>query len=212
MKNLLKKIVATSETYGRFLNTLSMLEYVGARKIIKSQEQEQINEQLLSHVAKEIHHALVIKCAAKKYAGNMCDNYVLGGLLCGLEAYRYFQMVDHAIQLELGDQADAWRAYVYTSVVIETRGILVYSLFDEVLQEVGKPKVFDDIIPDQQSNLTHLAKIMHTLPNFELTVARLRAIEDREFAAFLQALSKAVEYQGESCPDNPSAQILSSSK
>jgi hypothetical protein len=197
MKNLLKKIIATPELYGRFLNTLSMMEYVGARKIIKSQQQENINERLLNHVAQEIQHALIIKHAAKKCADNLCDSYVLGGLLCGLEAYHYFQAVDHATQRELENQANEWYAYIYTTVIMKTRGILVYSLLDEVLQEMGKPKVFDDIVTEQQCHLNELAKIMHTLPNFDLTVARVRNIEEKEFTVFLQALGGAVEYQEE---------------
>lgn len=197
MKNLLKKIIETPINYARFLNTFSMLEYVGARKIIKSQQQEDMNEQLLDHVARQIRHALIIKCAAKKYAGELCDNYLVGGLMCGLEAYQYFQNIDHAMKTEPIGALNSFHAYLYTTVIIETRGIMVYSLIDEVLEEAGKATVFSDIIIENKQHLAGVTKIIHSLPNFDLTVARLRGMEEKEFSVFLQALGGAVGYKGE---------------
>lgn len=197
MKNLLKKIIDTPIAYGRFLNTLSMLEYVGARKIIKSQRQEDINEQTLAHVVKEIRHALTIKSAAKENAHDICDTYIMDGLLCGFEAYRYFQTMECAVQEELADQPNFFHVYLYTTVILQTRGIMFYSLVDEVLQELDKPTVFGDIIIEETQHLEGLSKVMHTLPNFDLTIGRLRSIEEPAFGLFLRALGVAIGYEGD---------------
>jgi hypothetical protein len=98
MKTILKRIIEDKEIYARFLNTLSLLEYVGARKILKSQSQDHIDEKVLAHISEELRHAQVLKRVALKNAPGICQTYAPAALFCGKEAFQYFQAVDQAVE------------------------------------------------------------------------------------------------------------------
>src|SRR3954466_7408301 len=61
---LLGDVVAVPGVHARFVNTLSRLEYVGVRKMLKSRRSERMDLDGLQHVLDEGVHALRLKKAA----------------------------------------------------------------------------------------------------------------------------------------------------
>ena len=190
MQQLLKKIIGVPDQYARFLNTLSLLEYIGARKIIKSQQQQQLNEKLLAHVNEELRHAFILKRAALKISAQ-CDSYAASHLLCGIEAVHYFQTVDHATVTELQD-SNPWHCYLFTTLLLELRALEFYSLFEQSLRELGKRSIFRGILAEENRHLQDMLAWMRLIPDYDDKLTRLKNIEMGEFAVFMQAVEICV--------------------
>src|SRR3954454_5441050 len=94
---VLERIVASREAHARFVNTLSRLEYVGVRKMLKSRRSEHIDLDGLQHVLDEGVHALRLKkapVALGAAAGVDVSTFAPEHTLAGDEAERYFQALD----------------------------------------------------------------------------------------------------------------------
>src|SRR4051795_5042096 len=64
LETLLDRIIPRPDLHARFVNTLSRLEYVGVRKILKSRRAERLDQDGLQHILDEAVHALRLKKAA----------------------------------------------------------------------------------------------------------------------------------------------------
>jgi hypothetical protein len=100
---LLDRIIAQPREHARMLNTLSRLEYVGVRKMLKTRRAERLNLDGLQHVLDETVHALRLKKAALALAG-ACETvesvatFSDADTLAGDAAENYLQGVDHAAE------------------------------------------------------------------------------------------------------------------
>lgn len=127
---LLARIIDDDDLHARWLNTLSYLEYVGARKIIKSQNEDDVDLGLLEHMAEEIHHAYFLKKLAHRYFSQSFSGK--DSLLAKNAAKNYVQSVDaHCARFA----RTAHHAYLLTSYVIETRALVLYTVYDDHLQK-----------------------------------------------------------------------------
>ena len=68
-------VMQDDHIHARWLNTFSFLEYIGFRKIVKSQRAEVLNRSLLVHALEEGRHALLLKKLAVKLGGSKFDFY-----------------------------------------------------------------------------------------------------------------------------------------
>ena len=64
--SFLDLLIKSNYLHGKLLNTLSLLEYTGARKIVKSQLETNIDLKTLNHMQDEIKHAQMFKRYAHK--------------------------------------------------------------------------------------------------------------------------------------------------
>ena len=62
-KQVLSELVKHNELHAKFLNTISLMEYMGARKIVKSQLEKNVDSEVLAHMTEEIRHAQIFKKA-----------------------------------------------------------------------------------------------------------------------------------------------------
>jgi hypothetical protein len=191
MKKIVEKIIQIPFLYARLLNTLSLLEYIGGRKIIKSQQQETINYNILAHAAEELRHAQVLKKAALKLEPDLCKTYAAHSLLCGAEACDYFQKIDHAAIIET-QETDAWKSYLYTSYLIETRAIKFYKLFEEVLAEHHQMSVFRGILIEENRHLDEIEMLLKQVitNNFKLKI--LQDFEEQTFNQLIEVINNYV--------------------
>jgi hypothetical protein len=77
LESLVDKIVADQVLHARWLNTFSYLEYVGFRKIVKSQKAEALTAAILGHACEEGRHALGLKKLALRLGGAEFDSYLI---------------------------------------------------------------------------------------------------------------------------------------
>jgi hypothetical protein len=94
LEECLAKILDDPNLHASWLNTFSYLEYVGFRKIVKSQASDSMSLETLGHAVEEGRHALRLKRLAVKVGGVAFDSYRAEKLLCGDAAEAYFQKLD----------------------------------------------------------------------------------------------------------------------
>jgi len=191
MKTILKKIINSPIILAKFLNTLSLLEYIGARKIIKSQQQENIDEKILAHAIEELRHALLLKKASRKIMPDLCKTYLPNELLCGTAAVNYFQIIDQAVAQQLGNN-NLLQAYLYTTFLIETRAIEFYLLIEEILAELNKPSLFRGIITEENRHLTEILNCLQNDVTFRNNINLLIAIEQNTFNRLIKIIENSI--------------------
>src|SRR6185369_15457768 len=140
LDSFLAGVVAAPALHARFVNTLSRLEYVGVRKILKSRRSERIGIDGLQHILDEAVHALRLKKAAVALAGGGADGVVTfadDATLAGDAGEGYLQALDRRAEEALLDLDPAERAeanYHLTSAAIEVRAQVFYPLYDQCLK------------------------------------------------------------------------------
>lgn len=183
-----------NDILGRFFNTLSFMEYIGARKIIKSQVQETLHEEVLSHMYEEIRHAYVLKKAAMKFAPEVCATYAPEALLAGEAAARYMQSVDRATVEKFNEQ-DPATCYLYTTLLVEERANEYYVLIDEALQANGHAPVFRGILVEEERHLAEITAALQKYSNAFERLPILRTIETEAFDKYLTAMRLEVSQE-----------------
>ena len=189
-----ESLVPSPERHARWLNTVSMLEATGARKIWKSQGKDGLNEQVLRHASEESRHALFFKRAAQRVHPGICDGYEDHELLEGLAARRYFQSLDHGIferLLAAVPEAKARAlAYLYVTLAIEERAQCLYPIYDTVLRRHRIPVTLRGIIEEEDQHLEEMIEGIEALdPEATLRRAEFQTLETELFAAFFSQLN-----------------------
>jgi hypothetical protein len=191
---LLDRMIADPARHGRFVNTLSLMEYIGARKILKSQPAAGFTVELLAHVSEEIRHAHVLKRLALKLHPAL-ETYAPGFLLAPAAASGYMQAVDRAAEADLalsGGGAQPWVNYLYTTLLVEERAGGFYPAYAERLAPLGHAGVIQGILREEENHLRQVVDhLLHDDPEGRARLNRLRAVETGAFEKWLAELQKA---------------------
>jgi hypothetical protein len=175
----------------RFFNTLSMLEYIGARKILKSQSEEGMSLTLLTHAAEELRHAKALKGLSERLGGTSRTGYATQETLAGSDARTYFQTLDDRVADEVGAEAPRL-AYLYETLLIEERALLAYPALMKALWSPWVEAVGRGILAEEDR---HMEEIQRALASDDAghaaRLGRLRAAEETLFAEFARALVEA---------------------
>lgn len=193
---ILARLIHHPGRHARFLNTLSLLEYIGVRKILKSQPAETLSAGMLEHVLEEARHAYVLKQLALRVGGEAVATYAAPALLCGEEARRYIQTLDRSAEIDLKEsRLPAGGApavnYLYTTLLIEERAGAVYPLYEPLLAQVGLGGILAGIVREEEGHLTAvMRRVMAEDAAHAPRLERLRRAERRAYAAFVGALDR----------------------
>ena len=189
-------IVADDALHARWLNTFSYLEYVGFRKIVKSQRAEALTAEILTHALEEGRHALGLKKIALKIGGEAFANYAPETMLCGDEAEDYFQSLDGACDEAFADRPEALRAklvYCYVTWLIERRALQVYGLYKDALGSSPVAGRIAGLLMEEEKHLSDVeAEIGAADPDFATRAPKLEAIEATLYERFIDALVAAL--------------------
>ena len=182
---LLTRIVNDRNVHARFANTLSFLEYIGARKILKSQEQFGVTGDLLAHVSEEIRHAQLFKRIALSLDPTVTD-YRPENLWRGQTAQAYFQGLDKAASQLLANQStcDDHKIrinYLLTTDAIERRALVLYRDYFECLDYEPHRKLIAGILREESS---HLNEIDRNLGGFDISPAVREELQMKESQLF----------------------------
>ncbi len=189
-------IVADPALHARWLNTFSYLEYVGFRKIVKSQRAEALNAEILNHALEEGRHALGLKNIALKIGGEAFATYAPQTMLCGEEAEDYFQSLDRACDEAFADRPDALRArlvYCYVTWLVERRALEVYGVYKDALGASPVAARIGGLLMEEEKHLADVgAELLALDPEFSVRGPRLEAIEAQLYERFVDALAAAL--------------------
>jgi len=195
---LLDRIIARPALHARLLNTLSRLEYVGVRKMLKSRRAERLDLEGLEHMLDEAVHALRLKKAALTVDAGMksVQTFAAEDTLAGEAGESYFQAVDRAAEQALAELPEDARAeinYLLTSAAIEVRAQSFYPLYERRLRAHGAGFSLAAIMKDEDLHLAQMtARLEAALPAWRVCLGRVLEEEERCFQVFLGALEGAI--------------------
>lgn len=198
LQRTLRAIVSHPAVHARFLNSLSRLEYVGVRKMVKARRSQDLDLDGLQHILEESVHATRLKKFARAVAppGVCVDTFRAEHTLSGDEAEGYFQAVDRAGEEALGEAASE-ASYILTSAAIEIRARAFYPAYQEILQAAGSRVSVASILTDEEAHLSAMQdRLRADLPDWQQQLERVMLVEARAFAALLDSFEAAVARTG----------------
>ena len=198
---LLVQMPEDPTVHARLCNSFSLLEYIGARKILKSQTEAAFDFSLLLHVGEEIQHAQILKAAARRLAPGSCETYASTECLAPGATHTYIQSVDQgAFQLAQGSHhgSPIYLAYLLTTLMLEVRAAEIYPHWDAFYgtkrQDDSSPlRSFAPFIhlgriaSDEERHLRQVKQKLGKMVS-DSQLAELHQQENHYFAAFLEAL------------------------
>lgn len=194
LESFIAKIVADPALHARWLNTFSYLEYVGFRKIVKSQRAETLSATILGHACEEGRHALGLKKLAIKVGGREFDSYAPEVLLCGGEAQAYIQGLDKTCDEAFAQRPDAERArltYGYVTWLVEQRALYVYQTYRQVLGETEIARKLTSLLAEEKKHLADIEALLNASdPEFAARSSELRSVEARLYQNFIDSLAR----------------------
>ncbi len=192
MRQVLEAISKDPALEARWLNTLSLLEHIGSRKISKSVCEKHPSLEVLEHFADETRHAYIFKKLASRgvLSTHHDENY-----LCRDEAVSYFQMLDNFMTEWIHaatHQDDTYQNYLLVTCMIERRAMKLYPLYKNITRDDEVRLELQQIILEETNHRhnieTHMADILkqNQVKNFSVCTD----IEKQLFGGFESSLKK----------------------
>ena len=172
----------------RFLNTLSLMEHVGSRKIMASQSKQGLSGETLRHLAEETRHAYFFKHAAEKLARRPLG-YGAAETIAGSSARFYMGRLDAGIAREFDDNTASPLPYLYMSLIVELRAVWFYQLYQETLTENDHGLSLRSVLAEEELHLNAmLAHLTELDTDCASRVTRFRALEQQRFSMLWDAV------------------------
>ena len=188
LKAFLECVTQNKQKHSHWLNTLAFLEYIGCRKIIKSQNSADLDLTLIAHISEEARHAFHFKKLAHKVSPADVPNFKEKHTLKGSLAEDYFQAIDHKAEEERFINWKATLNYLYTTWLIEERAIMVYNIYNDILKTRAFPFHLDFILQEEAGHLKATVQLIHKQdPDVKERAGRLFGFEQKQFTLLLNA-------------------------
>ncbi|MEY4383760.1 MAG: hypothetical protein RI995_1302 [Bacteroidota bacterium] len=199
LKQILEQIVLNPNLHARFLNTLSYMENVGARKISKFESRSAANLMVLKHAAEEHRHAYFLKKQLYKLIDEGLETYEDQHLLCPQISGYYLNYLDLRVskflKKELGLQGAElkWLAYLFVTYAIEVRADEIYPIYQEVLTAFDQKVHVKSIIIEEEGHLEEMIQqLSNYSPSWEVLGKQVVAIESQLFHEWMAAIEQEV--------------------
>ncbi|MBC7915674.1 MAG: hypothetical protein H7Y07_16315 [Pyrinomonadaceae bacterium] len=197
LKQLFEQIIAKPEVHARLLNTLSLMENTGARKISASEHSTHVTLIILKHAAEEHRHAYYLKKQISKINEKFCPTYSYEYLLAPASSRLYLNKLDTEVSrylktnLGLSGSDLKFAAYLLVTYAIEVRADLLYPVYQEAL-DAAKSKVnVKSIILEEEGHLEEMLKQLKDFsPEWETHADKALQIESKLFNDWHLALGK----------------------
>ncbi len=200
LKSLFTHIVNNDTIHARWLNTLSLMENTGARKISASEDPTTVTYIILKHAAEEHRHAFYLKKQIEKIEGVTLPTYAPKYLLAATHSKRYLNQLDIDVcrylkeKLVLKGSELRFAAYLLVTYAIEVRADELYPVYQEALTEAGSKVNVKSIILEEEG---HLEEMLNQLQNFsadwQVHADKAVAIETRLFNAWVNQVGVELE-------------------
>lgn len=186
--------------HARFLNTLSLMEHIGSRKIMATQSGVELDNDTLKHLAEESRHAFFFKRAAEKLARRKLD-YGADATIAGASARAYMGRLDAGIEAALPPTRPAALPYLYMSLIVELRAIWLYRLYRDILDSYAIGIALKSVLAEEELHLSAmLGRIGEMAADSEIRIAGFARLEDRQFRIAWRAIEDACEIVAQGAP------------
>lgn len=201
LERLIETIVENNDLHACWLNSLSMMENVGARKISASEHPTRVNLTILKHAAEEARHAFLLK----RQIGKLVDlanypTYESAYLLAPRHSYHYLQALDVAVSryikehFALTDYDLKYAAYLLVTYAIEVRADELYPVYQKVLTRTDSKVHVKMIIVEEEGHLQEMVEQLQDFsPDWKQHAEAVCKIEQQLFEAWIREVEKEVE-------------------
>lgn len=200
---LTARVITNDAQHCLWLNTLSLMENTGARKISAGEDPLNVDEGILKHAFEEHRHAYALKRQIRKLRDNGFEDYKPESVLAPLDSYRYLHRLDMRISRYLREQLGLvgrelkFAAYLLVTYAIEVKADTVYSVYQEQLKEAGSPVSVRAILAEEEQHLAEMHRQMDKhIPHWEKHGAWACAEEDKLCMAWLDKVETALGKRG----------------
>lgn len=203
MNNILMQIVENDELHARWLNSLSFMENMGARKISACEDQYTVNIIQLKHAAEEHRHAYYLKKQLAKLTYKGCLTYHDNELLAPVATRQYLHRLDIACSryirnhFKLEGTALRYASYLFVTYAVEVRADALYPVYQDVLTAFKSRVMVKSIILEEEG---HLEEMIAQLQAFDADWERHAQLvllkEEELFQAWLSAIQADVKRYG----------------
>lgn len=199
LHSILPTIIADNQLHARWLNTLSLMENTGARKISASEDPATVTYIILKHAAEEHRHAFYLKKQIEKTGKDTCPTYADEYLVASNYSKYYLNKLDIEVsrylkkQLNLSGKDLRFAAYLLVTYAIEVRADELYPVYQAALDEAGSKINVKSIILEEEGHLEEMInQLQHFSPQWQLHADKAVTIETQLFNDWIVALSNEV--------------------
>jgi hypothetical protein len=195
LNTILPQIIADNHLHARWLNTLSLMENTGARKISASEDPATVTYIILKHAAEEHRHAFYLKKQIEK-TGKELPTYAAEYLIAPAFSKYYLNQLDIDVcrylkkELHLTGAELRFAAYLLVTYAIEVRADELYPIYQDALDAVGSKVNVKSIILEEEGHLEEMINQLQKFsPEWELHAKRSVDMETRLFHQWVNSLS-----------------------
>ncbi len=169
MQSIFEQIIEQPDIHAKWLNTLSLMENTGAKKIKKCEHPIFVSETILKHAAEEARHAYFLKKQIKKVAKNACPTYECAYLLAPKSSLTYLHRLDIQVSRYLKENYDftidklKFAAYLLVTYAIEVRADALYPIYQAALTKGNCPVSVRNIIVEEEQHLAEMNRQLDEL-------------------------------------------------
>jgi hypothetical protein len=199
---LLSVIINNDQLHSRWLNTLSLMENTGARKISASEDPETVTYIILKHAAEEHRHAFYLKKQIEKVKNGNCPTYANDYLVAPKSSKYYLNQLDvhvcRYLKKELGLKGRELRfaAYLLVTYAIEVRADELYPVYQDELDKASSKINVKSIILEEEGHLEEMINQLKTFsPDWEFHANKAVEMESRLFNQWVIQLTTAIGAQ-----------------
>lgn len=197
-KNSLEKIIANDALHACFLNTLSMMENAGARKISRYEHPIHTSLTVLKHAAEEARHAYYLKKQIGKLGEGLCPDYSFSYLVAPFNSYQYLHRLDVATCRYLKDSGLNGRAlddaaYILVTYAIEVRADELYGTYQDLLTAADSKVNVKSIILEEAGHLEEMTRMLEAFrPDWQAIAADICKIENDLYQKWVNGIAAAL--------------------
>jgi hypothetical protein len=199
LNTILPQIIADNQLHARWLNTLSLMENTGARKISASEDPTTVTYIILKHAAEEHRHAFYLKKQIEKTGDNLCPTYSAEYLIAPAYSRYYLNQLDIDVcrylkkELHLSGSELRFAAYLLVTYAIEVRADELYPIYQDALDNAGSKINVKSIILEEEGHLEEMINQLQKLsPNWQLHAQKAVDMETRLFNQWVTNLATEV--------------------
>ena len=195
LNKILPRIIADNHLHARWLNTLSLMENTGARKISASEDPATVTYIILKHAAEEHRHAFFLKKQIEK-TGEELPTYSANYLIAPAFSKYYLNQLDIDVcrylkkELQLSGADLRFAAYLLVTYAIEVRADELYPIYQSALDHAGSKVNVKSIILEEEGHLEEMINQLQKFsPDWQHHAQRGVEMETRLFDQWVSTLS-----------------------
>jgi hypothetical protein len=199
LNTILPQIIANNQLHARWLNTLSLMENTGARKISASEDPATVTYIILKHAAEEHRHAFYLKKQIEK-TGKELPTYAADYLIAPAFSKRYLNQLDIDVcrylksELKLTGAELRFAAYLLVTYAIEVRADELYPIYQDALEAAGSKVNVKSIILEEEGHLEEMInQLKRFSPDWEDHAEKAVDMETKLFGQWVNSLSAELE-------------------